>query len=564
MDMKNDPLPQLTARTYSVVDLVSATRTGRMRVPEFQRPLRWQWPDVQKLFDSILKGYPIGNLLLWKKRAPQSEISFGAIHLDAPAFDEAHWVVDGQQRITSLANALSPEGMNDERFRLAYDLNKNEFTYPSKEDNGYIIPLYIIYDLQKLIAWFTKEHQEASDKLNEASRVTKSIREYQIPAYLVEQEDATDLRIIFDRMNNYGKRLKLAEVFSALHFNKNNNTEPQTFQKIAESINAGRNFGIIDDDTVMRALLARRGGDVTRDIRIEFKEPLRKRRDFHSENAEESYEHGEAALKRAVAFLQEHAGIPHFAFLPYRYLLVVLTRFFAHFPDPHPRNIELLKRWFWRAAMAGPGPFSSSWTNAARMLANRIIAEDETGSISRLLDKPFNNQLSTLNLTGFRTTSAHSRIIMSALWAKEPRSPISGKPYSRQDLIDKLEPDGTLRDIALRIYPREPEAFRAWTANRIIIIENELEEPIIKLMKAQSDDHVHANEFFKSHGFDSKSWSALINNNKTDLFTYRQHNLSVIVNDFLAKMSGHNLEDTPPLSIFDLDEPDEPRDEAFI
>ncbi|MBS0356248.1 MAG: hypothetical protein JSR83_20375, partial [Proteobacteria bacterium] len=127
-----------------------------------------------------------------------------------------------------------------------------------------------------------------------------------------------------------------------------------------------------------------------------------------------------------------------------------------------------------------------------------------------------------------------------------------------------LEPDGTLRDIALRIYPREPEAFRAWTANRIIIIENELEEPIIKLMKAQSDDHVHANEFFKSHGFDSKSWSALINNNKTDLFTYRQHNLSVIVNDFLAKMSGHNLEDTPPLSIFDLDEPDEPRDAAFI
>lgn len=563
--MQNDTLSQLTAKTYSVVDLVSATRSGRMRIPEFQRPLRWQFQDVQRLFDSIVKGYPIGNFLLWKKKATNSRVTIGAIQLDAPAYEEALWVVDGQQRLASLANALSPEGANDERFRLAYDLNKNEFTHPSKDDNGHIIPLFIIYDLQKLISWFTRDHPEASEKLDAAARVTRAIREYQIPAYLVEQEDATDLRIIFDRMNNYGKRLKLAEVFAALHLNKNDHSEPQTFQRISESIHASHGFGSIDDDTVMRALLARRGGNITRDIRIEFNEPLRTSRDFNTESEEESYAHGEAALNRAVAFLQDHADIPHFAFLPYRYLLVVLTRFFAHFPDPHPRNLELLKRWFWRAAMAGPGPFSSSWTNAARMLANRVIADDETGSVRRLLEPPINPLTSIPGLTGFRTSSAHSRIIMSALWALKPRSPISGKPYSRQDLIDKLEPDGTLRDIALRIYPREPEAFRAWTANRIIIMENELEEPIIALMKAQAqqDDHDHGNEFFKSHGLDARVVTALINGNKDDFFKYRQQNLSVIVNDFLARMSGDNLEDTPPLNTLDLDEPDEPRDDAL-
>lgn len=563
--MQNDTLSQLTAKTYSVVDLVSATRSGRMRIPEFQRPLRWQFQDVQRLFDSIVKGYPIGNFLLWKKKATSGRVTIGAIQLDAPAYEEAWWVVDGQQRLASLANALSPEGVNDERFRLAYDLNKNEFTRPGKDDNGHIIPLFIIYDLQKLISWFTRDHPEASDKLDAAARITKAIREYQIPAYLVEQEDTTDLRIIFDRMNNYGKRLKLAEVFAALHLNKNDHSEPQTFQRISESIHASRGFGSIDDDTVMRALLARRGGNITRDIRIEFNEPLRTSRDFNTESEEESYANGEAALSRAVAFLQDHADIPHFAFLPYRYLLVVLTRFFAHFPDPQSRNLELLKRWFWRAAMAGPGPFSSSWTNAARMLANRIIANDETGSVRRLLEPPIDPLTSIPGLTGFRTSSAHSRIIMSALWALKPRSPLSGEPYGQQDLINKLEPDGTLKDIAQRIYQREPEDFRAWTANRIIIIEDEPQESIIDSIKkhTRQDDHDSCSKFLESHGLAADAVTALLNGNKDDFFRFRQQKLLTIVRNFLAIRSGENLEDTPPLNTLDLDEPDEPRDDAL-
>lgn len=92
-----------TARTFDVEQLVDMAWRGRVRVPHFQRGLRWNWEDVKRLFDSILKGYPIGSLLLWTRRANAEVITLGALQLDAPEFDEAFWVVDGQQRLTSFS-----------------------------------------------------------------------------------------------------------------------------------------------------------------------------------------------------------------------------------------------------------------------------------------------------------------------------------------------------------------------------------------------------------------------------------------------------------------------------
>ncbi len=166
---------------------------------------------------AIVKGYPIGNLLLWKRPAPAADLRLGGLRITARQFDEGWWVVDGQQRLTSLANALSEEGARDERFALAYDLHKQSFVHLSRENEGHIVPLSILFDLQRLFRWFTREHPEASEDMDAASRVTKALREYKVPAYLVDQDDEAILRDIFDRMNNYGKRLSRAEVFSALH-----------------------------------------------------------------------------------------------------------------------------------------------------------------------------------------------------------------------------------------------------------------------------------------------------------------------------------------------------------
>ncbi|HET9895212.1 MAG TPA: DUF262 domain-containing protein [Streptosporangiaceae bacterium] len=93
-----------TATTLDVEQLARWAWEGRIRVPHFQRPLRWQRDDVIKLFDSIVRGYPVGSLLLWRRQAPSEKLQLGALRVRARQMSDALWVVDGQQRIMSLAN----------------------------------------------------------------------------------------------------------------------------------------------------------------------------------------------------------------------------------------------------------------------------------------------------------------------------------------------------------------------------------------------------------------------------------------------------------------------------
>lgn len=112
---------RLQTQTFAVDDLVSMVRSGRVRIPSFQRGIRWSRPDVIKLFQSIVLGYPIGNLLLWQRQAEAVRgLRIGTLTIDSPARD-ALFVVDGQQRLTSLASALSPEGADDPVFGLVFD-----------------------------------------------------------------------------------------------------------------------------------------------------------------------------------------------------------------------------------------------------------------------------------------------------------------------------------------------------------------------------------------------------------------------------------------------------------
>lgn len=50
--------------------------SGEYAIPEFQRDFVWSSKQIVELFDSIIKGYPIGTLILWK---PESE-SFRTLH----------------------------------------------------------------------------------------------------------------------------------------------------------------------------------------------------------------------------------------------------------------------------------------------------------------------------------------------------------------------------------------------------------------------------------------------------------------------------------------------------
>ena len=70
-------------RVALISDLVDYAREGALRIPEFQRSFRWGQKDIFDLFDSIRRGYPVGNALLWRREAPAGNVRFGELGIVA-------------------------------------------------------------------------------------------------------------------------------------------------------------------------------------------------------------------------------------------------------------------------------------------------------------------------------------------------------------------------------------------------------------------------------------------------------------------------------------------------
>ncbi|MGH3934785.1 MAG: DUF262 domain-containing protein [Pseudonocardiaceae bacterium] len=549
------------ATTLGLDDLVELAWSGHIRVPHFQRDFRWTRQDVIRLFDSVVKRYPVGSLLLWRRPAPAQQLMLGALRINAPQVDQALWVVDGQQRVTSLTNVLHPDGARDPRFNLGYDVRDDRIVNRPVTDDSYVIPLPIVFDLTKVLDWFAT-HPEVADYRNRVFELTKHLRQFLIPAYQVVQDDTIVLRDIFDRMNNYGKRLSRAEIFSALNAGDESEAENTlTIDQIADHVEDEFGFGRVDADTVLRAILARRGPDVQREIRLEFDDDNRRGDlEFRNEDRDSAFVAGEEALFRAVRFLQS-IGVPHVALLAYRYLLVVLTRIFAHYPEPDPANLRLLGRWCWRAAVLGPGIFKGSATGAMRILCTRVRPGDLSGSIRDLLDVLKDHQVKLPELRRFKTNEAAAKITLCSWWDLGPRSPDTGARFDQSQLTEALIERATAADaVAVFVAQRSiPEPYRLWAANRALVPV--LTEPTTEVSGAFLQRPLDVSEntwarVLRSHSISAESEHHLAAGDTVAFLISRQTELQRVLESFLQRKCEWGFENTPPLHellIEDLD-----------
>lgn len=90
-------------------DILRKVVRGQMQLPDFQRDYVWQDEDVRSLIASIAKGYPVGALLTLQTGG---EVNFKprlieGVDCDQPEPEEL--LLDGQQRITSLFQAMFSE-----------------------------------------------------------------------------------------------------------------------------------------------------------------------------------------------------------------------------------------------------------------------------------------------------------------------------------------------------------------------------------------------------------------------------------------------------------------------
>jgi hypothetical protein len=154
------------ADRITVEDLLKWAREGRLRVPRFQRALRWDADDKWKLLDSMERGYPIGTLLLWKRAASTNDIGSPLPRgPDPPLQGDVYLVVDGQQRITTLweALALAPEAgrptivfdMVDEKFvvRALKKTERGPVALMGDAPTPPALPMHMALDAVTLSEW---------------------------------------------------------------------------------------------------------------------------------------------------------------------------------------------------------------------------------------------------------------------------------------------------------------------------------------------------------------------------------------------------------------------------
>ncbi|MGH3708607.1 MAG: DUF262 domain-containing protein [Pseudonocardiaceae bacterium] len=550
------------ATTIDLDDLVKLTWSGHIRVAHFQRDFCWTSHDVIRLFDSVIKRYPVGTLLFWRRPAPAKRLILGALQIDAPQVDQALWVVDGQQRVTSLANALHPDGALDPRFDLGYDMRDDRIVNRPGTDDPCVIPLPTLFDLAKVLDWFAT-HPEVSDDRSKAFELAKHLRQFAIPAYQVVQDDTHVLSDIFDRMNNYGKRLNRAKIFSALNAGSKFDVEDTlTVDQIADHVEDQTSFCRIDAGTVLHGILARRGPDVQREVRLEFDDDNRRGDlEFRNEDRDSAFAAGEEALLRAVRFLQA-IGVPHIALLAYRYLLVVLTRVFAHHHEPDPATLRLLARWYWRAAVLGPEIFKGGTTGAVRILCMKVDPSDLSASTRGLLDALEDHPAKLPELRRFRTNEASAKITLCSWWELGPRSPDTGAPFELPQLTEALIDRATAADVVPVFIARRfvPEPYRFWASNRVLVPV--LSEPVTAVSGAFLQRPFDVPEetwvqVLRSHVISTESARQLVAGNAEAFLLSRQADLQRVLESFLQRTCEWGFENTPPLHellIEDLDE----------
>ena len=109
---------RISPQTCQFPDLISKIKQGLIKIPVFQREFIWQMDKTVLLLDSISRRYPIGTFPFWQTSDFMNTLrNIGNLDLaDPPLGYPVQYVLDGQQRITSLYAAMNSVEVNGQPY----------------------------------------------------------------------------------------------------------------------------------------------------------------------------------------------------------------------------------------------------------------------------------------------------------------------------------------------------------------------------------------------------------------------------------------------------------------
>lgn len=216
--------------TLTVNQLIEKIDTGELGLPELQRPFIWKDSKVRDLFDSLMRGYPIGYLMLWECPSLEKKKSIG---VDLHSYDSPKEVIiDGQQRLTSLYAVMKGKKVINSKFDeksiiISYNPLQDKFEVgyqATKKDPEWIYNISDVYTTSssfKFINSFIKrlsEYRECKggvlteaeqDTISENINAIVNLKNHTLPVFDIkanaEEEDVSEIIV---RVNSGGVSLK--------------------------------------------------------------------------------------------------------------------------------------------------------------------------------------------------------------------------------------------------------------------------------------------------------------------------------------------------------------------
>jgi len=376
----------------NIISLLNQIENDEIVLPAIQRNFVWEEEKIQTLMDSIVRGYPIGIVLMWETYKDIQYRYFEKNFIDGnrPTFHDntqnkkLKIVLDGQQRLQSLYIALygkyeghslyfdvlsgrESEDFKEEKYFFYFSSSEeaekwnnesfeNIENQEDKLEDDYEIEYFVKVidlfsmtgkkkrDFRKKISIKLKLDDENEGRLEanfakldevlvkDENILKTSVIDENITSNSPERKSDSDVLEIFVRINRLGTPLSRSDlIFSMLKLNWKDSAT--ALPEFVDSVNKGNSF-IIDIDFVIRCLFTVSDLGTKFDIDI-----LRKKQNM--EKIKQNFQQCCEAIRSVVDTIQRECWIASSKALGNYHTLVPFVYYLYHTPKHQLPNSEI-------------------------------------------------------------------------------------------------------------------------------------------------------------------------------------------------------------------------------
>ncbi|GAA7151503.1 DUF262 domain-containing protein [Helicobacter pylori] len=343
----------------------------RYFLPDIQREYVWlkkaDEKKIEQLFDSILRGYPIGSFLFWKlqkediaksdeqdsdklnfqlykfitnydERKPHNE----KIPIEQIMRDDLSIVLDGQQRLTSLyiglkgtrtlkkknAKINNPNAYEEKRLYLNLKHQPNmdnpednyQFEFhaktPENDKNHFWFKVGDILELKSV--WnYASEHGLKDNALTLLEKLNKTFHTDQLISFFEEKEkNLNKVLNIFIRVNSGGEKLSYSDLLMSI-LTASFSSDIREKMNVLVDVLKDKSFSNVGQDQVLKTCLLLIGKDTTFELK-----------NFNKKNIKEIEENWEKITKSIYDAAERLETFGYAGYLGSAYILSSLAYFY--------------------------------------------------------------------------------------------------------------------------------------------------------------------------------------------------------------------------------------------